>query len=225
MKKNTRYERKFFIDYLTHQEVEKIIKINPALFNYVYKQRFVNNIYFDSPNYTNYRDNIEGNPIRSKQRIRWYGDLLSNIVNPVFEIKNKHGEIGNKELYNLQDFQLKENMASSQLKKLLKDSQIPNEFKFSPMIPMLVNRYSRKYFQSFDRKYRITLDYDLSFFGICKNYVSFLHGHKDNNSIILELKYNSNYDNSVDSITKHFPFRITKSSKYVMGIEKCFNFL
>ena len=193
------------------------------MFRYVYKQRFINNVYYDTPNYTNYLDNVDGNVIRSKYRIRWYGDLLSNIVNPVFEIKNKYGNIGDKEGYDLQDFQIEENMASDQLQKIIKNSNLPEKLKYLPLIPTLINRYSRIYFESFDRKYRITLDCDLSYFGITKNYVSFLHEHKDKNSVILELKYNSSYDNSVNKITQHFPFRMTKSSKYVMGFDKCFN--
>ena len=37
---------------------------------------------------------------------------------------------------------------------------------------------------------------------------------------ILELKYGHAKDDEASEITKHFPFRLTKSSKYVLGISK-----
>ena len=132
MPNNSRYERKYFIDSLFYHEVINIIKINPAMFRYVYKQRFINNVYYDTPNYTNYIDYVDGIVIRSKYRIRWYGDLLSSIVNPVFEIKNKFGNIGDKEGYALQDFQLEENMASDQLQNIIKNSKLPEKIKYLP---------------------------------------------------------------------------------------------
>ena len=37
--------------------------------------------------------------------------------------------------------------------------------------------------------------------------------------IILELKYAHDQDLNADKIINHFPFRITRSSKYVSGVE------
>ena len=47
-----RYERKFFISQLTKFEVESMIRIHPAVFSEIYHKRFVNNIYFDTVNFT-----------------------------------------------------------------------------------------------------------------------------------------------------------------------------
>ena len=95
MKKNNlvisdhRYERKFFITELSQYEVECIVKIHPAIFSEIHHKRFVNNIYFDSYNLKNFRENIEGATDRIKIRIRWYGDLFGYIKKPVLEIKIK----------------------------------------------------------------------------------------------------------------------------------------
>ena len=216
----TRYERKFIIEQLQYQEVINIIKINPFMFNYIYKQRNINNIYFDTPDYRSYQDNIDGNLIRSKYRIRWYGDLLENIAKPIFEIKNKFGNMGTKETHSIDGFKLRDIMDSEKLKKILKNKDLPQKIQYMNLIPTLINRYSRIYFQTFDRKYRITLDCDLAYCGIRKNSLSFINDNKEKKRVILELKYSSNYDNYVDKITQHFPFRMTKCSKYVTGIEK-----
>ena len=45
----------------------------------------------------------------------------------------------------------------------------------------------------------------------------------DNNSIILELKYDANNDYSSDRISNFFPFRMTKISKYVTGLNKLYD--
>lgn len=218
----SRYERKFLIDDLSLHEVINIIKMHPAMFNDIYQQRYINNIYYDTPDFTNYLDNIEGNSVRTKYRIRWYEKFFGKLIRAVFEIKSKNGYVGKKNVFKINDFKLKENVNTSQLKNLLKDPQLPEHLKNLPIIPTLINRYSRKYFQSFDHQFRITLDSDFSFLGVTKKKLNLLHGIKDNHMVILELKYDSNFDTSANKITKHFPFRMTKSSKYVIGVEKCF---
>ena len=51
---------------------------------------------------------------------------------------------------------------------------------------------------------------------------TFLNSYFDNASVILELKYDQEHDFGASHITSSFPFRITKSSKYVSGVEKTF---
>ena len=48
-KNKFRYERKFLIQDATRSEVERSIKLHPALFSEIFHERSVNNIYFDSP--------------------------------------------------------------------------------------------------------------------------------------------------------------------------------
>ena len=37
--------------------------------------------------------------------------------------------------------------------------------------------------------------------------------------LVIELKYEEQFDNQTDRITQYFPFRLTKSSKYVTGVD------
>lgn len=221
---NYRYERKFFISELTIQEVESIIRINPVMFSEIYHERFVNNIYFDSVSMESFFDNIDGSVDKTKFRIRWYDELFGYIEKPVLELKIKNGLLGKKESYPLRPFKLNNNFNVQSITANMEKSIIPEIIKMElkSMKPVLLNRYSRKYFQSVNRDYRITVDTDIVFYRIgCRNN-SFLKKITDNVNVVLELKYNQDMDDNASFITNHFPFRLTKNSKFVSGIEKTF---
>ena len=86
-----RYERKFLVSdsNLNRHEMEKVIKFHPSYFYKLYPDRFVNNVYFDTPTYKDFHDNVAGLSHRNKFRIRWYGDFFGYILNPTLEIKIK----------------------------------------------------------------------------------------------------------------------------------------
>ena len=215
-----RYERKFFIKELSRYEVESIVNLHPAIFSGIYRQRYVNNIYFDSFSLNSYHENIEGLRDRIKIRIRWYGELFGYVEKPVLEFKIKRGLLGKKISYPLKSFNLnRDTKITDILKSIVKLKEI-SFIKFEDLIPSLLNRYSRKYYQSSNKKYRITVDTDQSFYNINKENNTFLNSYFDNTSVILELKYLQEHDIDATHIVSNFPFRITKSSKYVSGIEK-----
>ena len=99
-----RYERKFLIENLFKEEVALIIKKNPYLFKRKYHQRFVNNKYFDSLDYSLYNNHVIGKSDRYKIRVRWYDDLFGEIKKPILEIKSKNNYLGKKEYCNLDKF-------------------------------------------------------------------------------------------------------------------------
>ncbi|MDC0456447.1 polyphosphate polymerase domain-containing protein [Alphaproteobacteria bacterium] len=221
-----RYETKFNITNLNNSQIVNIIKTNPAIFHNVHNKRFINNIYFDDINLTNYRDNIEGEKNRKKVRIRWYGNIFGLCKKPVLEIKFKTGLLGWKERYNLKEFSLNK-LEYFNCKNIFRDlnkirnSNILNLFtKF--LTPTLLNSYERTYYMSFDKKFRVTVDKKMKFYSInpTKNYFkTFL----DDEQTILELKYKHIHYNIAEKITSHFPFRVTKNSKYVVGIDRLRN--
>ena len=217
-----RCERKFYIVKFTKEEIESIVKIHPAIFTEIYHQRFVNNIYLDSFDMRHYIDNIHGLSRRVKVRVRWYGNLFGIIKNPMLELKIKHNLHVGKILYPLKDFVLDNKLSIDIMHKIFKESSLPDliklylkELKFS-----LLNRYSRKYFLSADRKYRITTDVNMQAYELSPFRNNFLYKITDFIGVILELKYNKSQDKYVEVITNHFPFRITRSSKYAFGIEQ-----
>ena len=219
---NARYERKFLISNLDLREVESVIKFNPFIFSEIFYKRRVNNIYLDSLDFENYMDNIQGNSDRVKIRIRWYGEMFGLIEKPVLEIKIKQNKLGEKRRFPLKPFVLDKRVSNDFLqKKVFNKSNLPawlietlKLYKVS-----LLNSYKRRYFISRDKQYRITLDEDLIFFKIGNRNNSFKEKILDKKNTILELKYNRKNDWKASQITQYFPFRMTKSSKYVYGLE------
>jgi len=218
-----RYERKFHISGLSTHEVESIVYRHPSLFSEIYKQRYVNNIYFDSlGSWHSYLDNLDGSQRKIKVRIRWYGDLFGFIEQPELELKIKNGLLGRKERYSLPSFHFDRESSTQVLSLFFGNVSIPGYVKelLKRCSPTLLNRYKRKYFQSASRDYRITIDSDLEFYQISSFQNSFLNNYVDDISVVLELKYSKRLDTGSDYITNFFPFRMTKFSKYVIGIDK-----
>jgi hypothetical protein len=215
-----RYERKFFIYNMDCISVQNIVLNHPAFFSEIYFARDINNIYFDFLRFNNLMDNIDGNMFRTKYRIRWYGNMLSEIEKPTLELKIKKGLIGTKKHFQLNQFELLKGINISKLKNVVKDSQIDSQTKFfiQEQTPVMLNRYKRKYFESNNKKFRITIDYEQSFYKLNAFNNTFLHVHKDPCNIILELKYDKKYESEACQITNKLPFRLTKSSKYARGI-------
>jgi len=218
---NWRYERKFFISYEDKHTVESVVKMHPAMFTELYYQRKVNNIYFDTYALTNFFKSVDGQGNRLKVRIRWYGDLYGDIEKPVLELKIKNGLLGAKLSYQLNKFSVDKELSDSVLKEVFEGSDIPEEVKdlMRVLNMSLLNSYTRKYYQSQNKAYRITIDTDMKFIEVLPHFNTFSNELNDMLNTILELKYEPLTDDDAGDVTKHFPFRMTKSSKYVTGVE------
>lgn len=220
---NWRYERKFLVSELDRHEIEAIVKQHPAMFSEIFYQRTVNNLYIDSINYGNYFDNVIGSSKRLKTRIRWYGELFGYIKKPVLEVKLKDGFLGSKISYPLEPMNMLPDFSHDTLQSLFeKSSQLPDRIKAELLHSelSLLNNYKRKYFQSADKKFRITIDTEMRFFKIERHHNTFLNQSVDYANTVLELKYTSENDERAKNITAFFPFRMTRSSKYVTGVDR-----
>ena len=130
------------------------------------------------------------------------------------DLLNYHSKIVNADIY----FQLFITAPLLKIETINKCIEIMKSKK-----PVIFNRYKRKYFRSQDKKFRITLDSNLVFYQAEKSFDAHSIPQKRSNANILELKYSSQYDDLVSNISSFFPFRMTKSSKYVSGVEKFFD--
>lgn len=218
---NFRYERKFTVpNEFSLKTIEQHIKHNNALFREAFHLRKVNNIYFDTTAYNDYFDNVLGVSDRKKIRIRWYGETFGSVRKPILEIKIKKGLVGDKWSFKLKPFMLDNNLNNGILQEVFKDSNLPLPILESVKMvtPTLLNSYSRKYFISANKQYRVTLDFSLLYYKIEKRFNNFnLKPASDENKII-ELKYGLNDDSKASTIVTQFPFRLNKNSKYVNGI-------
>ena len=216
----SRYERKFVVGDMDYFNIQQQIKLHPAAFKELYQARYINNIYLDTTELDFYFDNVSGKGSRKKARIRWYGDLFGKITKPVLEFKIREGMLGNKLSFPLKEFTVDENFNLSILKKVFAESDLPPWVYEVLMLlkPALLNRYKRKYNLNFDGNFRLTLDTDLSYYRIGNDNNSFMQSHKGED-VIIELKYDYANDKLANNITNKLPFRLTKSSKYVNGID------
>lgn len=219
---NYRFERKFDLTGLSVAEVEYVIQSNPCHFKEIYHPRFINNIYLDSIfSYKSYFDNVDGTANRVKARIRWYGDMFGKINKPILEFKIKRGLVGKKDSYALPAFELSKQFNYRDFKAILPQSDLPKQVQITlnSLTPAMMNRYQRKYYLSANGKFRLTIDTNLAYYRINSINNTFINKISPEKEIILELKYAQEDDTSVHQITNHFPFRMTKSSKYVKGLD------
>jgi len=216
-----RFERKYFIDNLSKYSIEMELLQHPACFSEVYYPRKINNIYFDTIGMTAFRDNVEGVANRKKSRIRWYDETFGCIEKPVLEYKVKRGLLGRKSHFELCPFEINASLGLTKVLKALDTSSLPiwvsTEMKM--LSAKLLNSYTRKYFLSADGRFRVTLDTDLKFIYTDISKRSFIWKNLNERSSIVELKYSVTDDFDAREISSRFRFRMTKSSKYVLGIQ------
>ena len=214
-----RYERKFIVPVTIKHNIIYLISNNPGHFSEIYKERQINNIYLDTLNFNYLKDNINGNTIRKKVRIRWYGNLYGN-VQPILEIKIKSGLVGTKKSFKLPTININQDINIQDFRNILRLAELPQNI-LSEVILLdftLLNSYSRKYFLSSCNQIRLTYDSNLYYYNL-RNYNNInLYSIKDESNII-ELKYNQKEDNIVSEITNSFPFRLSRNSKYINGFK------
>ncbi|OGY78766.1 MAG: hypothetical protein A3B74_03180 [Candidatus Kerfeldbacteria bacterium RIFCSPHIGHO2_02_FULL_42_14] len=215
-----RFERKFIVPRIA-PELEQVLRTHPAMFRSLYPARFVSNVYFDTLSFQFVSDTVDGVANRSKVRVRWYGDHNTYMIHAALEVKYKYGFLTRKVVYPLPPFELPM-LFSRDFFAHIKASEVPTSLAYTlqTLKPVLSNHYFRRYFISADRKFRITIDDQLSNSIILRDTPA-----RSTSSlgtfVILELKYAPAYDEEVSSITQYFTARLSKFSKYAYGFEQC----
>ena len=217
-----RYERKARITELTHSALEHLVCTHPALFREIYHERQINNVYFDTFALTSFEENISGIENRAKLRVRWYGDLLGRAEKAILEIKFKTNQVGGKRRFTLSSWELETPFEGRQLIRRLSRQDLPGPVRASlaGQEPRLLNRYSRRYFQSADGRFRLTLDRHLDYYRLHQGPNLLLQKFSESDAVVVELKYGVADDRRADELCGPFPFLWTKNSKYVTGIER-----
>jgi len=215
-----RYERKFAITGASLAEVEHQVRHHPAIFRREYAARIVNNIYLDSSDLRNYRQNVDGHSRRAKLRVRWYGQLFGAVPRAVLEQKCKHGLMGTKHSAKLAPFDFGPQTTAAVVRRWLATSSLPEHLhhEIHQVEPTLVNQYRRQYFRSADRQVRLTIDSELTFFQFRRHTNSLLARLAVPTLVVLELKYTDAASDFAASVASQLPFRLTRMSKYVFGL-------
>jgi len=203
-----RYERKYRIEVANVESVRHEVLINPLGFSKSYADRQVNSIYYDDINFSSYNDNLLGIGDRVKYRVRWYGDNLKEIKEPIIEKKIKHNMLGRKEYFPIDDFTLGDKAPEI-------NSKIP--LLVNHLFPYVIVRYVRSYYESMDRKIRATIDHKLQYLNL--NNGKLTPHSKSDDSVILEIKYNQGDEDLANLCMQSLPYRMTKNSKYVSAMK------
>ena len=219
-----RYEKKFVIEGMRAADVITVLKTHPAMFSELYPMRYVNNIYLDSPLLSDYYSNVNGYHMRQKVRVRWYHDLLREVSDGVLEFKMKEGEVGTKEQFPFPEFHMEASLSERRFHTIIRNSNLPTEVKYCIRYLefAILNRYQRWYFATPDKRFRITVDADLIFYHLGKLSNQYRHHATAQNKIILELKYAVDDDRGAHKICSTLPFRVTRNSKYISGIDSVY---
>ena len=202
-----RHEKKYRIGHSTASEVKQVLLSHPFSFSTAYPDRHINSIYFDSAQLTSFQQNQNGISQRTKYRIRWYGESLTQVTAPQLEIKIRDNEFGTKDITSLTDFDLSD---PQQLEAIAK-KHIPLE-----LMPKVITRYRRSYYISHNKVLRATVDTAVTYHGFGQyQYKTIPH---IDSAIILELKCAKDEVTFLSEACQHIPYRIEKNSKYVNGV-------
>ncbi|HMQ47824.1 MAG TPA: polyphosphate polymerase domain-containing protein [Saprospiraceae bacterium] len=203
-----RYERKYALDAIPEPLIKAQLLQHPAGFRPLFPARQIHNIYFDTPEWTAFRDNEDGNPERVKFRLRWYGEQRQAINHPILEAKSKNGELGKKQHFSLsKSFYLAED-----LNGLLQEVQmLTRENGF--FHPVLYNTYLRSYWATPNQAFRVTIDSGLAYAPVFSSQLLYTQQQ------VMEIKYRADQADEAAAIFQYFPFRQTKMSKYALGVQ------
>jgi len=219
-----RYERKFLVDELDSHHVRALVKLHPMMFVQPYPPRYVNNIYLDSEDLVNYIENVDGVEKRRKVRLRWYGDLLGDSPKTMLEFKLRQGLMNRKIQVPLGGLRVDKTFNKQVLEEFFGQNELPLDISFGlhGLSPVLINRYCRWYFATPDGRFRVTVDTALTYYNVRHLTNAFRYKFVDYKRIVVELKYQKEEDKTAERVASYFPFRVTKNSKYVTGLESVF---
>jgi SPX domain protein involved in polyphosphate accumulation len=220
-----RYERKFLTGEMIPRQVEAVVRLHPLMFRAPYPPRQINSLYLDTPDMDNYTDNVAGAETRRKVRLRWYGALTGPIAHPMLEIKVKEGLVGRKLSYALAPFTLDGRFCNRFFGEVADRSDLPRVVRddLRTMNPVLLNCYQRSYYATRDGHFRVTVDSRQVFWrihGILGNTLQ--HRQRNDRDVVVELKYAPEQEPQADRAAGCFPFRVTRNSKYVQGVERVY---
>jgi len=244
-----RYERKYLLQTQNEAYLTQLVMLHQAGFKEIYYPRIINNIYFDNQNFSCFKSNQAGDSQRFKVRLRWYTDKYLNYgvefaneaITPHLEIKLKQADLVTKYIFKHQE-QLKPllktlpNFLRKQI-KFTQDHELSNDVSLTEiknkqawkslvskagyLQPVLFNAYQRRYFITSDQKIRLTIDSRVRFHQISSLELKTNQGWSLPVTII-EMKTSLANGELLSKIAEKFPFQLTRSSKYSMGINCCY---
>lgn len=199
------------------------IRLDAAGLSEQHPRRRVNNVYLDTPDLRNFRDNRDGLAVRDKIRIRWYGGSDRNVVAAV-EIKHRQNLANTKLRQTLPralDFAGADDWTSL-LRLVRADLDVAVLAATGPSwCPTLINRYWREYYATADGVLRVTLDYDQILLSQLEHLRPNLRWQLPPIPVaVVEVKAPLTARERLQDLTSRLPVRVSRNSKYATGIER-----
>ena len=217
MLENSRYELKFITYDVNYFLIRNWIRMSQHNFFKEYKDRIVNNIYFDSFNFKSFIDNIDGQSKRVKTRYRWYGKFEDEKSGNM-EFKIKRNVFGYKKTYKIDNLIINKEKKFRYINDKI-SSELPDtvcEFFKQNNTPQIINQYEREYFKTKNQKFRVTIDRNIKVFDQTRsNSPNITKKTISQNYIVLEIKFGRKSREGIEDLISNIPIRISKNSKYI----------
>jgi hypothetical protein len=209
----TRFEKKIPLTLENLQQLQGWMQLGGSVFKTAYPNRWVNSIYFDSPDLNSYHDGLSGISDRKKCRLRWYG--LDKTHGHQFEVKYRKNSVGGKLIEKLPGFEVGEprDLYQRLREKLPFNLQLQLDGHQWPVVYIL---YLREYYEY--SGIRITIDTDIKstplVFGTKLNELEPVDTHA-----ILELKFSKEQQQASLELFERLPFAVQKNSKFMRSMD------
>lgn len=215
-----RYEVKMTCDEVYLPDVRAWVNLHPEVFVEAYPPRQVNSLYFETRDVDCLNDNLIGIGQRKKLRFRWYGDDCSN-VQGALELKCKSNKLGWKERCPIPATFDLTTVSWRALMQQMRE-QVAGTFAIWLSYldqPTLINSYVREYYESVDRKVRVTVDYSqVAYEQITYLIPNLVIRAPIPSPIVVEVKSDARLHRRVSNALSSFPLQAERNSKYVNGV-------
>jgi len=215
-----RHEVKFVALPMRYRDIAQWVRVHPEGFYSPYPPRRVNNVYFDDYRLVAYHENLVGDSVRSKVRVRWSGETF-HPESGVLEVKRKRNLMGWKLSYPTGALDFEADSWRS-LRRKLRESLCGEARLWLDANPqaVLINRYEREYFVSRDDKVRVTLDahqrvFDQRFGGR----PNLARPANLPATVVVEFKFARGDFWLGSRAIQGLPVRASRNSKYVIGVQ------
>jgi len=233
-KANLTFRRFEFKYHIPKQIADRII---PQMLNYMDYDPYVdekeyyevNSLYMDSHDFKSYHEKVDGIMNRKKLRVRSYTKGYDNESNMFAEIKRKSGEAILKDRIIIKGGDFKSFLENpfNLLKTEEYHGSFLNEFLYeytsNNMKPVVLVSYKRKpFFSKFDRRFRVTFDYDLHVSKPNSHHFESEYDQIFHDIVIMEVKFNGALPKWFHDIIEMYNLQKDVFSKYCQGIEACY---
>jgi hypothetical protein len=214
-----RHELKLVCDEAAYSEVRMALRLDRAGVRTLHPPRRVQSLYLDTPFQRALEDNLAGLSTREKLRVRWYG-AATRAVEAVLERKCRENSLGWKESVALGGPM---DVAGQPRRGLVRELERRVDAgwreRLAGLEPAQWVSYLREYFETADRRVRLTLDRELAF-ADQRPLARLDPAHRTHAApryLVLELKCAPGDVDAAREVVGRLPLMIGRCSKFVLA--------